>query len=158
MPRHDARTHYEAMLDIGYGYHFNDLCERLYRRVDFVFGAIGLIGGCAAATALLPTSGTAVAIAGITLAGNAIIERLIGASARAERHNEFKRRYWALRAEATGLTTTDLDRKLAQLQADGPNGLNGLASVAYNANVLAAGRDDATIPTSRWSRLLACLA
>lgn len=159
MPRTDARTHYEATLDIGFGQRFNELCERFYKRLDFVFGAIGLIGGFAAASSLLGTCSQQTAVAaGLLLAANSIIERLVAPGAKAEIHAQMKRQYGQLRSQAPSLSLEALDQQLRTLQTDGPLGISGLSAVAYNANVRSEGREDFAMPLTRWNKMLALFA
>src|SRR5204862_2065210 len=96
--RPDGRTHYEAVLDVRYGSRYSDLCARFYEHLDMLFGFVTLVGGTAAFTAFFQKDSALMAIAGFSLGAIAIIERLVCAPRKAERHCQAKDKFAALDA------------------------------------------------------------
>lgn len=151
--RVDGRTHYEAVLDVSYGVRFNELCERFYCRIDMAFGFVSLAGGSAAFAAVMSNSQTLVAVAGCVLAVVSILERLVGASKKAEQHAAARKCYGELHAEADALDLGAIDRRLRLLQSSLPGGIKLLAKPAHNANLQSSGCVDRVLPLSRSERL-----
>jgi len=156
--RIDERTKYEAILDVRYGQCFNDLNARLYRRLDFLFGFVGLFGGSGALIAAIGQYKTLGVLTGAAVAAIAVIERLVTAVEKAVRHEDFKKEYAGLNAEADRLELSEIDQRLRKLQADGPSGFRTLGRPAYNLNVTANGRPDYVVALTRYERVFRFLA
>jgi hypothetical protein len=150
--RNDSRTKYEAILDVRFGQRYNDLNARLYRRLDLVFGFVGLFGGSGALIAAIAQDRAWGIATGALGAAVAVIERLVGAIEKAVKHDEFKRKYAELNVEADELELSEIERQLRQLQADAPSGFHSLLKPAYNVNVAANGRPDYALGLTRWER------
>lgn len=150
-----SRSTYEAILDVRYGQRFNEINEIFYRRLDLLFGFVGLAGGTAAFTGALTAAPVVAGVAGVAIAASAIIERLVRPVEQAVAFAEFRRRFAELDARAAGMTLADIDAELRRLQAAGPHGVTGLAACAYNRNLLSNGRPDAVMPLTGWERFLA---
>lgn len=88
------------------------------------------------------------------LAALSIAERLIGASRKAEVHRQASVLFAELDARVAGLTLEQVDAELIRLRAMFPDGIEGLALVAYNKNLLSNGRTDALAGLPLWSRVL----
>lgn len=152
------RSAYEAALDVRYGCVLNRLNERLYNRIDALFGGVGLIGGSAAFAGVISANATLAAVAGLVLAALSIIERLVGPSRKAEIHRQASVMFAELDARLGGLTLEQTDAELIRLRAMFPDGIEGLALLAYNKNLLSNGRTDALAQLPLWSRLLSAVA
>ena len=76
LPRLDERSLYEAEMDIKYGIRFNEMNARFYRRLDFIFGFVGLFAGSGAFLAAIGEYRTLGIITGALVAAIAVIERL----------------------------------------------------------------------------------
>lgn len=156
--RTDERTKYEAILDVRYGQCYNELNARFYRRLDLLFGFVGLFGGSGALIAAIAEYKTLGVITGAAVAAIAVIERLVGAIEKAVRHEDFKKKFASLNIEADHLEFAEIERRLRELQADGPSGLHTLGRPAYNLTVTANGRPDYTVALSRWERAFCFVA
>jgi hypothetical protein len=154
----EGRTMYQAQLDARYGRCFQELNERFYQHVDFIFGAITLLGGSAIVATVTADHKVLAAISTAVVAISAIVERLVGAVERRVQHREMKRRFAELDASASSLSLADFDAKLKSLQNDGPVNIGALALPAYNANLLAEGHSDHVLSLSKWQRLMEMLA
>lgn len=153
-----ARTKYEAVLDIKHAALVHRLNERLYNRLDAFLGAVGMAGGSAAVLALLSSSPKVAAAAGAVLAALSIIERTLGAARKAEVHRQGHEAFAALEVRAQALELDVIDAELAGTKAKFPDGLEGLGWVAYNRNLLSAGRASYVAPLGWWPRVLsACV-
>ncbi|WP_225031777.1 hypothetical protein [Paraburkholderia sp. XV] len=152
------RTKYEAKLDVSYGQCWNALNERFFGRIDWIFGAITLLGGSAIVYTVTADHKVAAAwVAGVVAAG-AILERTIGATEKKLEHRAMKARFADLKARSDSMSLDELDAELVRLQAEGPSGMKGLDDVAYNANVRTAGREDWVAPLNLWSKFLRAMA
>jgi hypothetical protein len=129
------RSAYEAALDVRYGCVLNRLNERLYNRIDALFGGVGLIGGSAAFAGVIAANSTLAAGAGLVLAALSIMD-----------------------ARLAGLSLEQTDAELIRLRAMFPDGIEGLALVAYNKNLLSNGRTDALAQLPLWSRVLSAVS
>lgn len=157
-PTMHPRSHYEAVLDVRYGLRFNELNERLYRRLDLLFGFVGLFGGTSAFVAVVGSAPVLAACASALVAASAVIERLVRPVEKAVAHAEFRRRFGDLDARSGALDLVAVDAELRRLQADGPLGFAALARPAFNANLRSNGRQDALTPESRLERFAAWFA
>jgi hypothetical protein len=155
---HYERSKYEAQLDVRYGQCWNRLNERLFGRIDLLFGAITLFGGSAIAVTVTADHKAAAAWVGGIVAVSAIVERLVGATEKRLEHREMKKRFADLDARSGALSQEEIDAELRLLQADGPCGIRGLDVPAYNANLRTNGRLEAKLPVSFWNWLCAVLA
>lgn len=156
--RTDSRTKEESILDIKFGVCYNDLNVRLYRRLDLLFGFVGLFGGSGALIAAIGAYKELGVVAGAAVAGVAVIERLIGSVEKAVRHEEVKRKYSALLIKSDGLDFAEVERRLQKLQCNSPSGFHSLLAPAYNKNVRANGRPDYMLKLSTWERVVAFFA
>jgi hypothetical protein len=156
--RTDSRTIEEATLDVRFGQHYNDLNARLYRRLDFGFGFVGLFGGTGAFVAALGEYRTLGLIAGAVLAASAVIERLVRPVEKAVEHDACRLRFADLDARIEQLALADVERELKRLQSTGPSGFHALKIPAYNVNLIANGRPDFVLNESRWAKFLGNLA
>jgi hypothetical protein len=156
--RPDGRTHYEAVLDVRFGVHFNGMCERYYNSLDSLIGTVSLIGGSAAAVSFVNKSADIAATAGLVLAVIAIVERLLNAARKAEQHGAAKRAYGDLDAKAGKLSLAQVDAELRSLQASAPSGIRSLLVPAFNANLRSAGREEFVRPEAPLSKLATLLA
>lgn len=155
----NGRTKYQAQLDARYARCFQELHERLFGRLDFLFGAITLLGGSAIVYTVTAEHKTLATVLGSMVAASAIIERLVGATERRIQHREMKRRFADLDARADQLTLEQFDGELKRLQCEGPSStIGGLAMPAYNANLLSEGHGANTQPLSLWEWLVRVLA
>ena len=152
------RSKYEAVLDVRYGFRFGEMNERFYRRLDLLFGFIGLFGGSAAVVGAIATYPILSLSSGAMVAAFAVIERLVRPVEKAIDHANYKKRFADLDARASKLSLDDLDSELRRLQADAPMGINSLAIPAFNANLRSNGRGDLSTQVSYWSRFIALLA
>ena len=152
------RTKYEAVLDVSYGICWNSLNERLFGRIDWVFGAITLFGGSTIIFTVTADHKLAAAWVSGVVAISAILERSIGATEKRLEHKAMKRRLCELQAKCSSLSLEEIDRDLSLLRADEPTGLRGLDMVAYNQNVRAHGRGSYIERLSLWEWLLSILA
>lgn len=155
--RTDERTTYEAVMDVKYGCVFNRLNQRLYERLDGVLGFVGLAGGSSAIAAGFAGNATAMAWVGGVVAALAIVERLVGAARKAEIHRQAQEAYAELQARCAGMALDAIDRELVALQARFPDGVAGLAEVAFNRNVASNGRAECQLAVPGWGRLLSRL-
>ena len=160
-PRIYERSIYEARLDIAYGVRFQELNEILYRRIDTLFGFIGLFGGSAALSAALGQWQAGGIAAGGLVAVSAICERLIRPAERVAVHQQWRKKFNELQVSVESTAVTQLeavDAGLRLLQGQAPSGVSALAPIAYNLTVLSAGRTDYVMPVSRWQHFVAWLA
>lgn len=155
---HYERSKYEAQLDVRYGQCWNHLNERLFGRLDLLFGAITLFGGSAIAVTVTADHKMAVAVLGGVVAVSAIVERLVGATEKRLDHREMKKRFADLDARSGAMSLEDIDAELRRLQADGPTGVRGLDVPAYNANMRTNGRPEIQLRVGVWNWLTAALA
>lgn len=151
------RTKYEAVLDCRYGYWFNDLNERWYRRIDMAFTITSLAFAGSAVVGVLtsvPWIGTGATVVVSVLAVAHAVLRPIEAAAN---HREAKRAYLTLDACAESLDLAAFDKRLREVQGGAPTGLRALAPVAYNACLRANGYGDQQMKEPGLSRALAML-
>lgn len=153
-----ARTHYEALMDIKYACVFNRLNESLYDRLDFVFGFVGLAGGSAVFASAIANKPELAALSGLVLALLSIVERLVGAARKSEQHKQAVHVFADLEARAHGLSLEQLDGELTKARAAAPKGVSGIAVLAFNANLITAGRSSFCLPVPVWSRFLSLIA
>lgn len=149
---------YVAVLDVRYGARYGELNERLYRRLDLLFGFVGLFGGSAVVVGAVGSYPMLSALSGGIIAACAIVERLIRPVERAIEHRDFKKRFADLDARASAMSADDVEAELRRLQMEAPTGLSSLAIPAFNVNLRSNGREDAVVPESFWQRALAILA
>lgn len=135
----DERTLGQAVMDCRYGVAFNDLNERLYRRLDTFLTIVGLVAGASAVIGIAKNSADWSTFAGACAAVLAIVQASTKPGELAARHNEFKRKFAALDAQAWKLGLEGVDAQLKSLQAEAPPGLRSLALPAYNANLASNG-------------------
>lgn len=152
------RSKYEILLDVRYGARFGELNERFYRRLDLLFGFIGLFGGSGAVVGAIGSYPVIAAICGALVAALAIVERLVRPVEKAIEHCAFKKRFADLDARALKMPVDDVEAELRRLQADAPLGIESLSMPAFNANLRSNGRDDAVVKESMWQRTISLLA
>lgn len=152
------RDHYEATLDVRYGIRFNELNERFFRRVRGVFVFATLLVGSSAFGGFLFGRATLVAIAGLAITILTLLDVVINPAEKIARFNEMYRRYTALDARAPELELATLDRELRAIRGEAPQGIEALTEKAYNDNLIANGRPDYAMPTTRWGRVVAWLS
>jgi hypothetical protein len=157
-PRLDERTKYEAELDVKYGWRYNEMNARFQRRLDFIFGFIGLFGGSGAFIAAIGEYKTLGIVAGAMVAAVAVIERLTHPVEYSIAHDTLKEKYAELLVRLPEMPLADIEKELKQLQAKSPCGLTTLAIPAYNANVLSNGRSDYVIKENAWQKFIALLS
>lgn len=133
----------DALFDIEYGYWFNQANERLYHRLDVLLNLVQLVGGSAAALAVMQEMPKAVVTAGFALAICAAIALLVQPGVKAEQHRACKTQWRALKGRAPRLNDEDLHHAVSEMQGSGPTGLTALAVPAYNTTLCATGREDA---------------
>lgn len=156
-PRTYDRTKYEASLDVQYACVLNRLNEKLYNRLDAALGLVGLAGGSSAVAAGYGGHAELTVVIGAVLATLSIVERVIGASRKAEVHRQAQASFAELAARAPSMSLQDIDADLARLRAATPDGIDGLSAVAYNRNLTTHGRTDYLIAEGPWSRVLGAL-
>lgn len=147
----------DRLFEIEYGYWFNMKSERLASRLDFVLNLVQLIGGSAAAMAVLGGWPGGVVAAGLLLALCAAVSLLLQPAVKAERFCVAKRNWLDLKGRASGLDDDALVAAVARLQADGPNGLGALEKPAWNAAVRASGGTQ-TLKLGAWEALVGAAA
>lgn len=152
------RTHYEASLDVRFGARFATLSARLYRRIDLLFGFIGLASGSNALAGGLGGIPALSAIAGAIVATAAILERLVRPVEKAIACEALAMRFGQLHSESSGLDLDTLDSRLRLLQADQTPCFDSLRVPANNKNLLSQGREDWIRPELRWQRFLSICA
>ncbi|GAB2912886.1 hypothetical protein GCM10027093_59000 [Paraburkholderia jirisanensis] len=158
MEQNYERSKYEAQLDVRYGTCWNALNERFFARLDWLFGAITLLGGSAIVYTTTADHKVAAAWIGGLVAASAILERLAGATEKKLEHRAMKKRFAELDARSQSLSLDQLESELKRLQADGPTGMAGLAMAAYNANVRTHGRGDSVGQLTAWGKFLSLLS
>lgn len=152
------RSKYEVLMDVRYGARFGELNERFYRRLDVLFGFVGLFGGSGAVVGAVGSYTAVAAVSGALVAAFAIIERLVRPVEKAIEHSAFKKRFADLDARALKMQVDDIEAELRRLQADAPLGIDSLSMPAFNANLRSNGRDEEIVPESMWQRTIALLA
>jgi hypothetical protein len=142
----------DALFDIEYGYWFNQANERLYHHVDVALNLVQLVGGSAAALAVMQEFPKGVVIAGLSLALCAAVSLLVQPSVKSEQHRACKAQWRKLKARAPQINDADLHQAVSELQGDGPTGIGALSTPAYNATLRATGREDAvrTLGPIQW--------
>ncbi len=149
---------YVAVLDVRYGSRYGELNERFYRRIDLVFGFVGLFGGSAVVFGAVSANPTLAAWSGGVVAACAVFERLIRPIERAVEHRDFKKKFADLDARSSAMSCVELDTALRRLQMEAPTGISSLAIPAFNANLRSNGRDESVIPETAWQKAVALLA
>jgi len=156
--RSEPRSIYEATMDAKFGIHYNDMNARLYRRLDFLFGFIGLFGGSSALVAAIGNYQALGIASGAAIAACAVIERLVASTEKALRHDDYKRRFGALVARCSQLTLEQIDQELITLQTEAPSGFHALKVPAYNALVKANSQVKYLLPQSTWENIMERIA
>jgi hypothetical protein len=131
----------DALFDVEYGYWFNQINERFYRRLDVLLNLVQLVGGSAAALAAMQSAPQAVVIAGLSLAICAAMSLLVQPSVKSERHRACKVQWRELKGDAIHLSDEELHERVSDLQGSGPMGIEALSMPAYNATLCATGRE-----------------
>ena len=142
----------DLRFDVEYGYHFNARCEKIYMRLDFVTNAVQLVGGSAAAAAVLSQSQFWVTMAGIALAIAAAFSVLVQPSVKAEKHRASKALYLKLMAKDFVEESMLIKAALADIQADGLIGFRSISVPAVNDALRSLGYEEAPRVTTRWQR------
>lgn len=123
----------DQKFDIYYGYAYNDLCQSLYARLDFVTTFIQLVGGSAAAAGVLTSAAWLVGTSGVVLAICAAIGVTVQPAIKADRHQRAKCHFWDIKAQAADqLEGYELDAAITRGQSDAPMGIKTLELPAYN--------------------------
>src|SRR5260363_86219 len=139
-------NHYEAVLDVRYGWRFIELNERFYQRLDGLLGFICYFGGSATLIGVLAHHPVFTTIASLCVASAGVLNHLISASRKAYAHAIARAKYAALDARAPRLKLEELDAELKRLQGNSPNGIRALSMPAFNTNLLSNGRPDKYSP------------
>jgi hypothetical protein len=156
--RTDPRTHYEAVLDIGYAIQWNALNERLFRRLDAAIKIIMLFFSTTAVGGYLASSPRIAAFSALLLAFLTIFDVVISPGRKVCEFNEAQRRFTELEGKAPQLKLPDLEREIRTLRAQHTTpGISGLSTVAYNQNVRSNGRLDSQLASTAWERFLESL-
>ncbi|ONN64811.1 hypothetical protein BTM36_22175 [Herbaspirillum sp. VT-16-41] len=145
-------------MDLKFGIRFNEMNACFYRRLDFIFGFVGLFAGSGAFLAAIGEYRTLGIVTGALVAAVAVIERLAQPIEHAIGHAALKERYAEVLSRTDEMELPAIERELRLLQAKSPTGLSALSVPAYNANVLSNGRSDYVMPTNLWQRFVALLA
>src|SRR5260363_378905 len=152
------RTHYEAVLDVRYGWRFNELNERFYQRLDGLLGFICYFGGSATLIGVLAHHPVFTTIASLCVASAGVLNHLISASRKAYAHAIARAKYAALDARAPRLKLEELDAELKRLQGNSPNGIRALSMPAFNTNLLSNGRPDKIQSLTFWHKWVNLMA
>jgi len=153
------RTRSEALLDVGFGATYNELNSRIYRRAHNWLSFAQAVLGSAAFAFIWAKDVTLSGYAGLAIAVLVGLDVSFDLSGRAAKFEAHARRYKELLRAAPRLGDAELDDMLRALQAEVQDGeIKTLELPAYNRNLLAQGRPDAVVPTSRWQRSIAVLA
>ena len=150
--------HYQAVLEVRYGIHYNAANERLFRRLKFAFEFVTLFAATAAGGAFLTQDPKLAAQSALGLAALSVLAHLVAPGELAARFNEGYRRFTALDRRAAAMTAGEIRDAIGELRADLPWGISALGPVAYNRTMRANGRDDAADRLTTWQRLVALMA
>lgn len=129
----------DKIYEIEYGYWFNQINERAYRRLDLLLNAVQLLGGSAAAMAAFSDQPVFVIQSGFALAVCAVVSLLVQPGVKAEQHRACKAAFLKLKECAIELLDDELSQAVADLQAEGPDGIVTTPKTAYKATVKAMG-------------------
>jgi hypothetical protein len=147
----------DRLFEIEYGYWFNQINERAYRRLDLLLNAVQLLGGSAAAMAAFSDQPAFVIQSGFALAVCAVISLLVQPGVQAEQHRACKAAFLKLKGRAQSLCDADLSAAVADLQSEGPGGISITKDLAFNATAHATGASHGAVPLGRLQRVWAAL-
>lgn len=157
--RTDGRTHYEAALDVRYAIRWNALNETFFARLDAGLKIVSLLFSTSAVAAYLVTWPRLAAMSALLLALLTIFDVVVSPGRKVCQFNEARRRFTELDAQALDLDLAQLERAMRALYSQHTTaGIGALEPIAYNANVIAAGRADYARSTSWWEQAIGRVA
>lgn len=156
--RTDPRTHYEAVFDVSYGVNINRMNARAHRRLAHVLSGAQVLAGTAAFTSVIANAPGAVPYLGLLVAAVSVIAHFMAPGEKAVQFAELQRRFTKLQGRVGKLTMEAIDREIADIRADAPDGIEALGVPAYNCTTRQIGRPDAQLREHFGHRLATMLA
>ena len=146
------RTLGEIHADCKYGYYFNLLNERLYRRMNGLCSFISLTSAVIVVASLFSSSTLVSTVAAIV-----VVACVVGVDAtnKYAAHQQAKKQFLVLGSQVWNMAQQDAETALARVQADGPTGFSVIAPIAYRDAVISYGANDYAPVLTRWQRLIA---
>ena len=156
--RTDPRTHYEAVFDVGYGVNINRMNARAHRRLAHILSGGQVLAGTAAFTTVVANVPGAVPYLGLAVAALSVLGHFMAPAEKAVQFAELQRRFTRLQGRAAKLGIDAIDREIAEIRADAPDGIDALDVPAYNCTAQQIGRPDAQLRVHVGHRLASLLA
>lgn len=150
---YQARTKFEAELDVKYCIRLNTLLQRFYQRLASLFLFSELAGGSVAFSAFVAKHPDLAGQVGLFIAAVALGNIVLKPTEKAFQADELRRQYQRLAAKAPKLALDQLDEQLAELRQSLAPDIEGVRNVAYNDNLVESGLEAHCIPETPYNKL-----
>ena len=151
-------AHWNAVLEVRYGIHYNAANERLYRRLRLIFDALQIVCGGAAFAAWAASKPEMSAFAGLFIALISALNLLVSPAEMATRFNEVYRAFTELDAVSLEMSEPDIRKAIAKIRSGAPWGVDALGNIAFNRCLAANGYSEGFLETTPWSRFVAFIS